>query len=343
MNDLPLPNHFEQLFPALPNTLERVYRILKEIESFEDLERLILKGSGLAESTYKSYLLAVKDFYKFTAHKLPTQIRDSDIEAFYDEMAKRLDRNTAYLRIRGLKKYFERCEKVLHPFFESPFKSMSEKLNRKLNRKKRGNRTKKTLTPTEIKRLLNWLSEDTSEYGRGNYVIVYMLITSGLRSAEVAQLRWKNLELFEGKWKAYFIGKGSREAEQELYAPAVEVCVEYFTKIFRRPPKPEDALFYTVPRFKGDSRRPLTNYYTLWTSVKKIGEAAKEACVIKRELNFSPHLFRRAYATALYKNGMGIKAIQSKTRYALVETLMKHYIYDDEPATPYLNKMMAQL
>jgi integrase len=341
MNDLTLPNHFEQLFPALPNTLERVYRVLKDVNDFGDVERIFLKGAGLSETTYRSYLLAVKDFYRFSNHKLPTQVTHGDVEAFYDEMAKRLDRNTAYLRIRGLKKYFEGCEKVLSPFFESPFKSMSEKLNRKLNRKKRGNRTKKTLTPAEIKRLLAWLNEEKTEYGRGNYAIVYMLITSGLRSAELLQLRWKNLELIEGKWKAYFIGKGSRESEQELYPASVEACAEYLNKVFRRSPKPEDALFYTVPRFKGDSRRPLTNYSTLWTRVKKIGEEAKEAGVIKRDLNFSPHLFRRAYATALYKNGMGLKAIMEKTRHSNIEVLARHYISDEEPATPYLSKMFA--
>jgi integrase len=210
-----------------------------------------------------------------------------------------------------------------------------------LNRTKKGNRTKKTLTPVEVKRLLSWLSEDETEYGLENYAIVYMLVSSGLRAAELAQLKWKNLDLLEGKWTACFVGKGGKEAEQELYEPALRACTEYFKASFVRVPKPEDHLFYTVPSYPGDKGRPLIKHQTLWVRIKKIGIAAREAGIIQREIDFSPHLFRRAYATGLYKMGMGIKAIQEKTRHASIETLVKHYVYDNEPASPYLEKMLA--
>ena len=50
---------------------------------------------------------------------------------------------------------------------------------------------------------------------------------------------------------------------------------------------------------------------------------------------------RRSYATNLYKTGMGIKAIQEKTRHSNIEVLTRHYIDDDEPAAPYFAKMLA--
>jgi site-specific recombinase XerD len=251
MNDLIiLTKELENLFPNLTNSLEKTFKLLKKIKSFEDVERVFLKGAGLSINTYKSYLESVKQFYEYTNHKLPTQCLPNDIEAFYDFLIEKgVDRNTAYLRIRDLKKYFEGVKKVV-PFFESPFDCMDEKLRKKLNRTKKGNRTKKTLTPQEVRRLLSWLKEDTSEYGMGNYALIFLLVTSGLRSAELAQLRWKNIEFFEGKCTCYFIGKGGREAEQELYLPAVEACIKYFHKVFRRDPKPEDTLFYTVPSFQ---------------------------------------------------------------------------------------------
>lgn len=49
----------------------------------------------------------------------------------------------------------------------------------------------------------------------------------------------------------------------------------------------------------------------------------------------------RSYATTLYKSGMGIKAIQAKTRHANTETLMRHYVYDDEAASGYLERALA--
>jgi len=248
-NDLSIPTNFESLFPTLPYNIQRAYNILNEIKSFEDIERVFLKGAGLSVNTYKTYLDSVKQFYRFTNHKLPTQCTPADVEAFYDELCKHVDRNTAYLRIKGLKKYFEGVKRVI-PFYESPFDIMGENLNRKMGRPKRGTRTKKTLTPAEVKRLLSWLSKDTSEYGLGNYAIVFMLVTSGLRAEELMQLTWKNIEFFEGRWMAYFTDKGGgREAEQELYTPAVKTCRRYFEKVFNRRPEPEDCLFWTVPRF----------------------------------------------------------------------------------------------
>ena len=81
--------------------------------------------------------------------------------------------------------------------------------------------------------------------------------------------------------------------------------------------------------------------YTLWTRIKRIGVVAVAAGVIKRELQFSPHLFRRSYATLLYRSGMKLKAIQNLTRHANIDTLCKHYVDDTEAATPYIAKALS--
>ena len=109
---------------------------------------------------------------------------------------------------------------------------MRKNFKRKLNRIKKGNRTKKALTVKEIMGLLSWLKEDKSIYGLENYALVFMLITSGLRATELSQLKWKDLECSVGTWKVYFTGKGEKQAEQELYSPAVESCLYYFRKQF---------------------------------------------------------------------------------------------------------------
>jgi integrase len=67
----------------------------------------------------------------------------------------------------------------------------------------------------------------------------------------------------------------------------------------------------------------------------------REEGVIKRDIVISPHMFRRTYATLLYKCGMKLKAIQGKTRHTDIEVLAKHYIHDEEPAKPYLEKMLV--
>ena len=82
--------------------------------------------------------------------------------------------------------------------------------------------------------------------------------------------------------------------------------------------------------------------HCLWVRIKQIGEAVRNAGIIKRDLNFSPHLFRRSFATLLYKSGMKIKAIQEKTRHANIDVLVKHYIHDEEPASPYFERLLER-
>lgn len=87
--------------------------------------------------------------------------------------------------------------------------------------------------------------------------------------------------------------------------------------------------------------RPLTGH-GLWSRIKTLGEYLKSIGILKRELQFTPHLFRRTYATLLYKSGMKLKAIMQKTRHANIEVLAKHYINDDEPASPYFDRMLRE-
>jgi integrase/recombinase XerD len=341
MNELTLSADMTQAFPSLVQGLRKAQSILDSIQSFADIERVFLLGQGLSPNTYRSYLTAVRLFYQFTEGKHPLQVTPGDIEAFYDDLVQRVDRSTAYLRIRGLKKFFAGIRNVL-PIYTSPFEVMCETLHQKLNRTKKGNRTKKALTVAELRALLAWLEGDRTPRGIEDRAIVYMLSTSGLRASELCQLRWQDLDYSEGTWTARFIGKGGLSAEQELYPAAVEACRQYFRAAFRRDPAPVDALFWTAPALPGATPAPM-EYHVLWFRVHTIGARARGTGILTRELQFSPHLFRRSYATALYKSGMGLKAIQEKTRHASMEVLTRHYISDEAPASPYFDKILQEV
>lgn len=341
-NEIILSSEFSKSFPTIATGLDKAQKIFNSINSFEDIERLFLKGAGLSPTTYMSYKKAYKYFYDFTYCKHILQVTAADIETWYDSMIKRgIDRNTAKARISGIKKVFEGV-RIHIPFYVTPFECMSEKLKHKLGRAKKGNRTKAALSKAEVRALLSWLEQDGSIKGLENYAIFYMLTTSGLRASELLQLKWKDL-LFDPEtstWKCFFIGKGGKEAEQELYPEAVGACLNYFTQAFMREPKPEDNLFWTVPSFPGDGPRPLS-YPTLWTRFKGMGKEVIDKQIIKRVLKITPHTLRRTYATLLNKAGMRLKSIQLKTRHASIETLTKHYIDDSEPACPYFEKILA--
>ena len=271
-----------QIIPK-ESLLKRVFtawETFTKIESSEDIERFILRGQGLSRNTYRNYRQAFMTFYRFTQGHYriekglhPLQVTLAEIETFYDARVKDVDVNTAYLDIQGLKRFFSAIEDRI-PGYQSPFREMPEKLKEKLNKTKTGNRKKKPLSRDEVLRLLSWLEQSEDVIGLENYALVYMLVTSGLRSSELCQIRWGDIECFNGQWSAVFIGKGSQDAEQELYAPALDACRRYFKKAHGRDPRPEDALFWTIPAYNGEDPRSLP-YHTLWRRITEIGKGAK--------------------------------------------------------------------
>jgi site-specific recombinase XerD len=336
MNKIVSRENFKGLPSSLTEGVRKAQVIFNSIKSFEDIEHVFLKGAGLSKNTYRSYLAAIKQLYEFTGHRNPLQITPADIERFYDDLIIKVDRNTASQRIAGLKKFFSGIRGVI-PIYTSPFELMTEKLKKKISRTKKGNRIKPALMKSEATSLLTWLKDQQSIQGFENYAIIFMLITSGLRADELCQLHWKDIEALDGSIKAFFTGKGNKDAEQELYGPAVQACREYFRKAFKRDPAPVDNLFYTIES-AGHPAKPLTPH-CLWERSKRIGAGAKKEGIIKRDIIFSPHLFRRSYATLLNKSGMRLKSIQVKTRHSNIETLTKHYIDNSESAWPYLQKL----
>lgn len=337
--DLVISSDVARTFPTLAAGLERAERIFHEIRNFEDVERIFLKGAGLSPNTYRAYLGAVKDFYTYTEGLNPLQVTAAHIEGWYDNLSTRCGRATARLRVAGLKRFFAGVRNVL-PIYTSPFELMPEKLIQKLQRSPKGRRTKKAMTTGEIRELLSFLELDKSEAGRTNHAMVFLAVTSGLRASELAALTWGDLDCEDGKWVARFVGKGEKAAEQELYGPAVTACLELYRARSRRTvPLPADALFVTSPTFNQEPAQ--MNAHVFWDRMRLIGTRARAAGVIKRDLQFSPHLLRRSYATLLYTSGMGLKAIQTKTRHSSITTLTEHYIDDSTPAAPFLEKALA--
>ena len=88
------------------------WKVFYKINSFQDIERYFLRGAGLSRYTYRNYRDSFKRLYEFLKGKHPAQVSHADIEAFYDHRLESVDRPTAYLDIRGIKKCFEGVLKV---------------------------------------------------------------------------------------------------------------------------------------------------------------------------------------------------------------------------------------
>lgn len=329
------PEPFELTKKKAEAACYKAWAVFGEINSFEDLESYFLRGAGLSRYTYRNYRDSFKRLYDFLKGKHPAQVTAADLEAFYDRRLETVDRLTAYLDIRGIKKCFEGMKYAV-PGLKSPFDKMPEKLVKKLNRTKQ-QQTKGTLSKAEIQNVLEFLSKGVQVKDVGNYAIVQFLYSTGLRGEELCSLRYKDIEYDEDE-KIYYavgIGKGEKPFRQEIvYHEAVEVARRYFHLVHGRDPRLEDPLFWTISH----GIRPM-RYHALYERIKELGEKLKEAGVIRRNVNFTPHLLRRSIITHLYKNGMRIKALRHFSRHSSVETLMKYYVEDTEPASKYAEQL----
>jgi Site-specific recombinase XerD len=244
---------------------------IEEIKSFADVERLFLRGVGNSPETYRVYRGKVKLFYDFTKGLHPVLVKPADIETFYDHRIKEVDRKTAYLDIQALKCFFQGVKRVLGPLYSSPFEQMNDKLLQKLNRTKQ-NGTKKALNRAEVRKIITFLKKDETIKGREDYALFRFLYATGLRGAEVCTMRWKDIE-FDDDAKGYFvngIGKGDKPFHQEVVDPeAIRAIKVYFNYAFKRKPKPEDHLFWTIPKKTETGRSSiLDNTIVQWRSAE---------------------------------------------------------------------------
>ena len=328
---------------TLTNTIRTdVLRGLQEIEnvsSFADIERLFLRGVGHSNGTYKSYRSKVKIFYEFTNGLHPLCVKLADVEAFYDHRSEKVDRQTACNDIQALKSLFQGVERVV-PGYKSIMEkdSMPAKLWKKLNRSKDSG-TKKALIRSEVIKVFEFLKQGESEREVEDHALFRVLYGTGLRAQEICNTTWGDIEFDEDEKTYYFngIGKGSKAYHQECVDPeSVKAAERYFKVAHHRKPRPGDRVFWTVPAYHGDVRRPL-EYHPMYIRVVNIGKALRAAGVIKRNLEFSPHLLRRSIITNLSKAGMRVKALQKFSRHASTDTLLKHYVDDEEPASKYFS------
>jgi integrase/recombinase XerD len=327
MNDLVLSTEFKKCFPTIDEGIRKAFNLFNQVQGFEDLERLFLKGNGLSPNTYQAYHAAVKQFYAFTNGLHPFQVLPADIENFYDSIMEKVDRNTAAVRVAGLKKFFKGIEEQVS-FYASPFNIMTEKLTRKLSRTKAA-KTKSSLNWAEYNCLLDFLEEDKSLKGLQNLALSYVLMTTGLRAAELCSLKWRDCE-FDEEYKTYFlngIGKGSKPFRQMVLDPAAIEAAKKAYKAQKGEIDQADHMFYSTCNFNGKTPAPLTRTL-LYKRVRNIGEAVRARGINPRQsLTWSPHMFRRTACSLFYKvTGKDLVATQGFSRHASINTLSKHYV-----------------
>lgn len=146
----------------------------------------------------------------------------------------------------------------------------------------------------QIKKLLRHLKVQVERFepvGRQrlfvNYMIVDVLLNSGLRAAEFCQLRIKDLPYYHGKAVIDVReGKGCKQRSVQISLGLVERINQYI-KRYRKNAKPNSFLFVS-------ERGGPTSYRAIYSKLRIIGRSAGI-------VRLTPHMLRHTYSMVLYE------------------------------------------
>ena len=294
-----------------------------EITTFEDLKRSLLMGKGDSRHTYRAYTTGIEQFWNHTEGRVLTA-STADVESFFDDICAKASKRTAAARLVALRRFYKELEARI-PYYEGPFQDVPEKLKRKFNPKTESEI--QALGLSELKAILAYLAQDTSEQGLRDYALLHLAFNTGLRAAEISGLTWGDLEYLTDKatWYARGIGKGGKPFKQPLLTETVDALRAYHSAVYRRDPRPEDPLLLTTSTVPHPKRVPLRPN-SLWVIFRRIGQELRARGILTRTVTFSPHLARRSYCTILHDLGMSPAEIKVLSRHSSYDTLLKHYL-----------------
>lgn len=168
------------------------------------------------------------------------------------------------------------------------------------------------LKPEQVNKLLCSINKET-EFGLRDYVIINLMVRTGMRCIEVARANVKDLTLEEGRWVFYIQGKGKWAKDRALGVTdkIVNPIAQYISA---------HALSQDSPLFLNHSYVSKNTRITTIT-ISKVVKKYLRAIGIDT-VKISAHSLRHTAAITALKNGADILAVQSMLGHRRIETTM---------------------
>ncbi|MBU6399325.1 MAG: tyrosine recombinase [Verrucomicrobia bacterium] len=281
-------------------------------ELIEDFLQYLRHERGQSELTQKTYAALLEKFRRWAQARELSDWRAvtlSHLTAFLQHERERtiadaaghrrrqLSPESVYLQIAAFRAFYRFCESE---------HLLPVNVAENLSLPRRWQRLPKALTHAEIQRLLAPPNPATPA-ALCDHAVLELAYASGLRLAELRQLRLEQLHLDAGFLNV--IGKGNKERVLPVGRKAVEALQRYLAA-----GRPE----LVTPRSPANvflSRRgtPFAAV-TLWLRIKRRVRLAGI------ERNVTPHMLRHSFATHLLEHGADLRVIQELLGHASIST-----------------------
>lgn len=172
-------------------------------------------------------------------------------------------------------------------------------------------RDRHALTPAQADKVLRVWNGDT-KLDKRNRAMVAILFLAGLRRAEVAALRWSDINLDEG---IIHVRHGKGDVERDV-AIAGDLAIESLQEWHQTIGEEREFVFCSLA--KGDKLgddKP-TDAQTVYRVIK----AAEQ----QTEIKFSPHTARRTFITEALANGAPLADVQAQAGHKQESTTLRY-------------------
>ena len=184
-------------------------------------------------------------------------------------------------------------------------------------------RTKETefLTEEEVIAILQIPDRRTLQ-GKRDYAILLTLLTTGLRKAEICNLKVKNLKTYRNQAVIDVIGKGGKFRRIPLKGETL-IAVQDYLKAGKNGTDPSHPLFRTLGKHGPYEQAGLTP-----KAVDCLVKTVAKMALIKKRIH--PHVMRHTFATTLLDKGVDLKTVQDLMGHSHIRTTERYLHTTDD-------------
>jgi len=267
---------------------------------------------GFSPCTISSYRTGLNHFLEHCQKSNVTKVLDLKRETVYDFLQKLngVSNNTKCHKLTAIKMFirFVMQEDVISEELARISNILYPKIEKKIPF---------VLSLEQVKRLLEEPKPQDKFFIRDKAILELMYAT-GMRRAEVAGLKIKDLHFDEGYIKCH--GKGNKERTVPVNTLAQEAVKKYlqtrkYEEQFFSVKRPDNEYVFIT---KNSSR---VSNVTIWRTIKRYAERAELP-------EITPHTLRHSFATHLVTNGADLRSVQLLLGHSSIATTEKYVTLD---------------
>jgi site-specific recombinase XerD len=167
------------------------------------------------------------------------------------------------------------------------------------------------LTEEEAQAILRVPDRRTLQ-GKRDYAILLTLLTTGLRKAEICNLKIGDLKTYRNQAVIDVIGKGKKFRRIPLKAETL-LAIQDYLKVNGNGTVPEHPLFNTLGKHGPYAERGVTH-----KAVDCLIKSVAEKALIRKRIH--PHVIRHTFATTLLDNGNDLRTVQALMGHSHIRT-----------------------